>query len=485
MATRFQSSVSNTINSSSLTSNRSESELQIALNAKYAWGSTALTQMVNAATIKCTYYSINVNESTYRDGIEASKDVVKSRFYTKINNFVMYQRDGADIEESSEDDQREVNINLTSHQSLIIGVTGFIPKVGDHVVLASQKELAIPYMINKVTPTSYIDRECFRIDYSPSPYYRAKEMSGETSYNVANLVKELEGQVVATAEYVASATGTGQATIQPTEVVNAANELGQIYTNLARQYSQAFYNEKYDIIGMNPSWLCDGTVWFRYVSMVEFQLNEEILKYGFDNNTLFVESVPDIENTQSNYLKSIYQRLMNKDFEEYSTEVDMSQIDKLDGFSSIHFTKLYEPRDIINADHEYMYVPKYAYVQKFYFREYCEHSMLTAFYKSNFTMVDIIDGVAWNNKIGKSEYVYYYLRSPIITKFLDAYMDDGVADILGESRYLNKLKKYTIDKDNVDDYMGIPLLLYAIKSVIGDITKSSYTGAYTLTKKES
>ena len=219
--------------------------------------------------------------------------------------------------------------------------------------------------------------------------------------------------------------------------------------------------------------------------MVEFQLNEEILKYGLDNNTLFVESVPDIENTQSNYLKSIYQRLMNKDFDEYSADVDMSQIDKLDGYSSVHFTKLYEPRDIINADHEYMYVPKYAYVQKFYFREYCEHSMLTAFYKSNFTMVDIIDGVAWNNKIGKSEYVYYYLRSPIITKFLDAYMDDGVADILGESRYLNKLKKYTIDKDNVDDYMGIPLLLYAIKSVIGDITKSSYTGAYTLTKTNS
>ena len=485
MATRFQSSVSNTINSSSLSSNRSDSELQIALNAKYAWGSTALTQMVQAATIKCTYYSVNVNESTYRDGIEAGSDVVKSRYYTKINNFVMYQRDGQDVEESSDDDQREVNINLTSHQSLIIGVTGFIPKVGDHIVLASQKELAIPYMVNKVTPTSYIDRECFRIDYSPSPFYRAKEINGETSYNVTTLVKELEGQVVATAEYVSGTAGTGQATIQPTAVVDAANELGAIYTNLARQYSQAFYNEKYDIIGMNPNWLCDGKIWFRYVSMVEFQLNEEVLKYGFDNNTLFVESVPDIENIQSNYLKSIYQKLMNKDFDKYDPEVIMSQIDKLDGYSSIHFSKLFEPRDIINEEHDYRYIPKYSYTQKIYFREYCEHSMLTAFYKTGFTMIDMIDGVAWNNRLGASEYVYYSINSPIISKFLDAYMDDSVESLMSDERYMKKLKKYTLDKDNVDDYMGIPLLLYAIKSVIGDITKSSYTGAYTLIKTNS
>ena len=450
--------------------NRSDTEARLGINAKNTFTATPLTNLISAATTRCTYYAINVNETTYRNGPDITVDVRKSRRYVKIKGFVMYQRDGKDIDQDNGDDQRETSIDLASFQSLIIGVTAFVPKPGDLIVLEYQGNLAVPYQVINVSPTSYIDRECFAVTYAPDGVYK----------NAADIDK----YVVSEATFRESALGTEQSVIVPDGSAELINTLSDIYSSINASYVDVFYDMKYDTVGMNPKFISES-LWFRYVSTVYFQLEEQVLRFGMDGNVLFIENIPAIGRPGVNYNNSLFMKLIDKDFKERVGSP--AAINMLNGNASRQFINLYKARSIINNSHRYPYISKYLYRQKFYFRDIVPpHSMLTLFYRSDFNIIDILDMTdGWDDHMGKAQHVIFELENGVITKLLDAYMDDKTEEVLSDKEYIKTLKRYAIDKDNIDDYIGIPMFLYVLKATIDGIVKAPFTSIYTLTNEAS
>ena len=71
--------------------NRENAELLIGIRNREFYNSP-FTKLTNVATVKCNYYSINENESTYSEGTWNLKDSLKALRYDKIENFVIYDR---------------------------------------------------------------------------------------------------------------------------------------------------------------------------------------------------------------------------------------------------------------------------------------------------------------------------------------------------------------------------------------------------------
>lgn len=78
---------------------------------------------------------------------------------------------------------------------------------------------------------------------------------------------------------------------------------------------------------------------------------------------------------------------------------------------------------------------------------------------------DMIEMPEISDGITRSSHVNYTLKSPAICRVLDAYMNNNRDSLI---KAILGLKRYSIDRENLDDYFGIPLLLY----VVGDLINS-------------
>lgn len=437
--------------------NRAETDLQIALNTRDKALNTKLVQLTQLPTTLVNYYKRN-KQTTNRAYINDTVDATKTDRFSKIKNVVLFGRDGGDVDANSGDSNRELNINLTSKDLVMISPKEFMPVEGDHIIIISQGIMAVPYEVTDVQPLLYIYNDSYKFRIEKSNKY---ESVLELEQNVS------PGMIF---EYIYDNLGSNDSVVLSEDAVGNINELSDIFKSLNKSYCQAFYDDTYDMLALRPSW--NKLTWFCYVSMVTFQKEEEILKYSDDLNTLFIESIPDISNTNANYLKSLFIRLKDRNFTRLSKDIDQEEIyDSERANTAKSFTTLYEVRDVINERHNYVYKAKYDYNHQLFFRGRKEHGMLTGMYRSRFQVNDLIDCFGYAESHNQGNFIWYRIDNPILVHMLDLWMDDEVTSI--PNKLLKALKRYMIDRDNIDDYLGIPLILYIIASTVKSLSTSS------------
>ena len=89
--------------------------------------------------------------------------------------------------------------------------------------------------------------------------------------------------------------------------------------------------------------------------------------------------------------------------------------------------------------------------------------------------VDMFDTAGFFDDKLKRSWVEYEIKSPVICPVLDMYMEDKWDDILA---WCKKLKRFSPSKYNIDDFMGIPLMLICINKAIDAKTDSNNKGTY-------
>lgn len=437
---------------------RGEMELSIGLKNEWLWNNLPVTGLLNVSTVKCDYYSINVNETTYGNSTKEVKTNLTATFFDKINNFTIYQRDSSDIEDETNSD-RGLNIHLGPKQSIVLGQTQLIPKENDHIILHSQikQGLAYPYRVTKVTPVLLNQQESFIIEYAQSKLFKSAE--------------ELDARVVVEKDFIEKNVGTGNQVLFDKETSKKLEAVATIFNRLTTSYTEAFYDEEKDVAAFDWKFRanyneqdCTPThIMFIYAAIRRFQEKHDVLKYGFYNNTLFVGPAYPIPREEANYNNSLYAKLIDKDFCKISE--DPGYVDNITSTIMQEFLKCCENRDYYNEDHGIEYTPQYAYRTKLYFLEKTNHSILSRFYMSGIITCDMIEMPEISDGITRSSHVNYTLKSPAICRVLDAYMSNNRDSLI---RAILGLKRYSIDRENLDDYFGIPLLLY----VVGDLINS-------------
>lgn len=433
---------------------RGDMELNIGLKNEWLWNNLPVTGLLNVSTVKCDYYSINVNETTYGNSTKEVKTNATATFFDKINNFVIYQRDATDIDDEANAD-RGLNIHLGPKQSIVLGQTQLIPKENDHIILHSQlrQGLAYPYRVTKVTPILLNQKESFIIEYAQSKLFKN--------------VEELDRRVVIEKDFIEKNVGTGNQVLFDKETSKEVEAITTIFERLTTSYTEAFYDEEKDVVAVNWKFrdnyneqdVTPTNLMFIYAAIRRFQEKHDVLKYGFYRNTLFVGPAYPIPREEANYNNSLYAKLIDRDF--CKVGEDPGYVDNITSTTMMEFVKCCKDRDYYNEEHGDEYVPKYVYRTKLYFLEKTNHSILSRFYMSKIITCDMIEMPEISDGITRSSHVNYVLKSPAICRVLDAYMNN---DSDGLTKSILKLKRYSIDKENIDDYFGIPLLLY----VIGD-----------------
>lgn len=447
---------------------RGDMELQIGIRNEWLWNNTPVTGLLNVATIRCDYYSINVNETTYGNTTKEVKTNMTATFFNKINNFILYQRDGNEIEDSNGTD-RALNIHLGPKQSVIIGQTQVVPKENDHIILQSQSKLGLyyPFRVTKVSPILFNQQESFLIEYSQSQIFKNAE--------------ELDYRVVKEYDFIEKNVGTGNQVLFDKETSDNVSALTDIFNRLAVSYTQAFYDDEKDVAAFKWEIFPDreeqnirpNKYWFMYGALKLFQEKVGALKYGFYSNTLFIGSSYPIPREETNYNHSLYIKLIDKEF--CKVEEESGYTDNACSEAMHAFEKAFIERDYYNEDHGIEYTPRYSYRTKLYFLENALHSILNRFYMSKIITVDMIEKPDISDLFTRSAHIHYVLKSPAICRVLDAYMDGDNTALMNA---IMKLKRYSIDKENIDDYMGIPLLLYAISSCIDTASGTSRNTYY-------
>ena len=120
-------------------------------------------------------------------------------------------------------------------------------------------------------------------------------------------------------------------------------------------------------------------------------------------------------------------------------------------------------------------MPKYSYDMKYYLREKNDHLILTTMFNTGIILVDMLNTASFIDPALKSCHVTYQLMHPIITRFLDYWMDNDIKSIMSN---IKDLKNLMIDKDNIDDYMGIPMLLIVLNIIYKELNRDTNTSSW-------
>lgn len=457
-STRVNSTTGKTSISSSTRADKTMVENQIANNHKEYY--TQFLKMVSAPSVLCTYFSINKTYTNYSESTKNIKDNFQAKYFDMIKNFVLYERDSEDIEDVT-DSERRLSINLNSKTSFIQpGV--ILPKEGDHLVLSSQGKIAKPYQVTKVTPRKFLDKEIWEVQYSESTVFT---------------LDELIQRVVRKRVYIANNVGTDSAVIVDEELSEKTALAAEIIDKLNKKYIESFYDEKYDQLVFKPHGY-ENEMHFNYYANDRMQESLGLLKYGFDKNTLFITNIYKYDAVEMNYDASLYTQLQEKWFQKrecYEAPDNAGSYIKTEAGEVL--SNALNLREMIYAEYRGIgkHSSKYIYNVHLYLRSSPVHSVLTRYYNSKITLVDMFDSAGFYDPKLKQCWIDFNIENPYITRFLDMYMDGDYEKMIGE---IGILKRYNPSKFCIDDYLGVPLLMIAISNAIDNINKKSDYGTY-------
>ena len=456
--------------------NRPSREVQELITGLYNKNmiNSPFTRLINQGSMLVDYYSINEAETTYTDVLNFTQDYGKTVRFDKVSNFTLYGRgDDLEIDDRGKDAERSLAINLTNKQSVVLPNT-IVPKEHDHIVIKSQGSLAKPFMVTKVMPIKLIDRDAFVIDYVETSMFETPA---------------LEERVVNRYTFDASKVGSGMQSVIPEAQANLNSELLGIIDDLQSQFVEAFYNVELDVLGFSPTIgdigsyaKCNSAEIYNHAQFIFnhyandlMQQNKNILKFGYDRNTLFLTNTYGFDRTLINYKTSLYEKLMQKKFNLMSETVPQGDEMLITTPGAVIFDYSLDLRNLINDEYGIDYTPKYSYDIKFYLREKNDHLILTNLFNTGIILVDMLNTASFIDPTLKSVHVTYQMFHPVITKFLDMWM---VNDIKGICTNLKELNNIMVDKDNIDDYLGIPMLLLVLDIIYKELNRDTNTSAW-------
>lgn len=447
---------------------RPQAEATIAKNNLSLY-ETQLSSMTNQTNVLCTLYMVDNKETTFSETLGLTKMEKSTHRYIEVRNFVLVGSSQEEFE-SQPDQERSLAINLADKEFVVLPNT-VVPKEEWYVVFDYQP-FKKPYVITERKPVKYNHKDAWLIKVSESKSFTHEDL-------LARVTKRME--------FVFGNIGTGMSTIIDKGTQEFNSKLSKYMDNMQSEFVSAFYSVEWDILGFTPSVgdfsqmiTCKDVAFrrnyvFNHYANDLMQKKQQILKYGYDRNVLFLSNIYKFDREEVNYRTSIYELLLKRKFKPLE-EVEKDVGDTLiQSDTAILFDQVITLRDFINESLEYKYTPKYSYSIKYFLRRKEDHMILTRIFNSGIVLVDMLNTSSFIDPNIKSTYYTYELRHPRICEFLDKYMDKDYSWIV---EHVDDLDEIYIDKDNIDDYIGIPMLLLALSQVYKDLNAGSNIGTY-------
>lgn len=467
---------------------RVKAEESLNRNFKAMVGSR-LPDMLNLPVGGLEFFHVNRKETTYSEGTKSVADVRSYKFdsFDGIPGYgVPARKDQGDVK-----DDRKLALRLEPEGTIIIPYAQFVPVPMDHFFSYAMADIDDHlYVVTKVEQVFIIDRDWYQLTYSPSMYFKysdiQKQVINQYEYEedngpgVNSPDKKGEGGVIVSKSNRES-----------------INELEKRIDEVNSKYIDTFYSEKYDAlmflssrylsalipktikgVDLNPSWLDlyrSRKMGFMYYALMDLQENAAIMEYSIDKNILFIEPPYPLFGAKASYKGSLYDKLIKKEFRKIgSTEPDKNPfknrtnefsefIGNPSGYAFEYFKAV---RDGLVFDYELKdYTVEYDYTTHFYFKLYDRHTALTRFWNSGIAINYMIHNIYNEDMYEKSACVKYTLKQNIVTKFCDLYMNSKHNEIVNN---LYLLDYYVFDRENLDDYIGIPMLLLVLKLTLAE-----------------
>ena len=418
----------------------------------------AFLKATSAPTVLCNYWSVD-SRTSYSESTKNVKMNHDAKKFMLIKEMHIYNYDSEDLEDKTTEDRR-LSINLSPKTSFL-QPGSILPKEGDHLVIKSQSSIAKPYMVTKVTPLKFLDKEVWNIEYSESTVFTFDELMART---------------VSTKVYVPNNSGSGGATLLDEDLKPLIDLALSVVDKLQTKYVEQFYDMQMDAVVYKPYEHHDK-LHLNYYANDKMQDIHGVLRYGYDKNKLFFQNTYGFDAISENYDQSLYGQLDDKWFEERDEYCPENTNGKVVSDASIALLKALELRERIFAEYRGFpdYTSKYVYSTRLHLRPKVNHQILTRYYNSNVMYVDMFDTAGFFDDKLKRSWVEYEIKSPVICPVLDMYMEDKWDDILA---WCKKLKRFSPSKYNIDDFMGIPLMLICINKAIDAKTDSNNKGTY-------
>lgn len=442
-----------TLSNSNITNpSRGQITQGIGSNIKDFVNKTPIADMVNLTPLLAIFFSKDVYNTTYGNNTKEAKHIRETDRYIEIQHVPLYMNSGKDIDSEGQQD-RAINIHLTSKTFYLLPMNEIVPKEGDHLILEIQEKYAYPYQITKVTPVLLAEKPGFEVEMSQSPVWSS--------------INEIRNNVTKTLVYTGYQDGAGSRVIREKNIDDMINKLNNTFSYLSKSYTDAFYDNEYDVLYISNKDKYDDNIHYTrtlyyLVSMAKMQEYNPVLTYGFNANKLFLTLPVKAELEEPNYKYSIFYKMITKTFCKRKPNM---MIHSTDDDSYQHMLDILTERDYYNEVDGFKYKSKYSYGTKFYIKSHYNHSILSRFYNVEDVISEIYETVKPNSQMTWN-YISYELENPTISYFLDLYMDNDINTFVDE---LGRLERYIVYKENIDDFIGIPLLLIALKAIISDL----------------
>ena len=434
---------------SEMGTNRADQELNIAKTAK-TYLDSFFTTLNDAPSMKGTYYSINIGDTTFSETLNNQKDIIGATRFNKVEDFVLWGAKNQDEIEKKSDEDREVAIDLTEQECIILQGT-IRPLKGDHFIFDSQGANAIPYIVSDITPVKLVDKPVYSIKLSLSSTF-------DTS--------SLEKCVVGTYKFIFGNIGTQRKTLLLKDTYLRLTQLNKLLVEINSMYVDAFYDLKYDMLRFVSN--SSPTIILGCKALREFQHDQEILTWGSNMNTLFVNYPFETTKDTADYRRSYLSSIMKRKLKAFGTTPDMSITNPNEDKSFL--SRDIEVRNDINEDNLYMmedgdmasmeeYEPKYDCIFNLYTGVRTDFSILTLLRKSGLILYEMNSlSPSGRSKSTSDTYIKYEPDSPVVRKFIDMWQDQDLDGIVNSTL----LDEYIVSNNNIDDYMMMPIVMWII-----------------------
>lgn len=467
---------------------RARAELTLADNFKKMIGGR-IPDMINLPASAIDLFHINKKETTYSEATKATTDV-RANMFDLIEGVPTYGvPTRREVQDGSKDD-RKLALKIEQEGQMLIPYCDVTPVVMDHFYAYSFADIDDHlFVITKVEKQFLIDRDFHLVTYSPSPYFK-----------YSDIMKQVVNTYVFEEDKGTGANGTG---VEASQIVAkgdkvSKDEVENKIKELNDKFIDTFYNEERDSliflpssslstlvpkeidgVNLDPSWLelyKIRKMGFIYYSLIDLQLNYPIMEYSIDRNILFLEPPYPLYGAKSSYKGSLYDRLIRKDFKKIGVVSDKKNLFKnrkeieeevIGNPSAYAFKYFCKVRDRLNYEYELNdYEVKYDYSCWFYFKMYKKHNALTRYWNTGIAVNYLLHNTYIEDDYEKTGVAKYTLTHNIATKFMDMYMDGDTKGIV-DNLYL--LDYYIFDRENIDDYIGVPLVILVLKLTLGDL----------------
>ena len=473
---------------------RAKADLTLAENMKKII-SGRIPDMLNLPASAIDLFHINKKETTYAEGTKASSDVRSNKFdlIEGIPTYGVPTR--REIQDGSKDD-RKLQIRIEQEGQMLIPYSDVNHVPMDHFYYYSFADIDDNlFVITKVEKQFLIDRDFHLVTYSPSPYFK---------------YSDIMKQVINTYEYEEDkGLGNGGNGFEAPQIVaktdkGARDELQAKIDDINKKYIDTFYNDKLDALMFNPEGKISELVpkviegvnleidWlnlyrrrrmgFIYYALMDLQANIPTLTYSMDKNILFLEPPYPLFGAKASYKGSLYDRVIRKDFPKLKepevkknpfknrTEDTVEFIGNPSAYAFKFFCSI---RDKLNYEYELAdYEPQYDYSCFFRFKLYEKHTALTNFWNTGIAINYMLHHTYLGDTYEKTANVKYTITHNIVTKFMDLHMNGDTKGIL-DNLYL--LDYYIFDRENIDDYIGIPIIKLILELTLDDLKTGRQT----------